>query len=253
MPISLINPFMTSAAPAAEVTRVVTVADVAASLNGKYFLISDVNGRVSVTLQVGRPEQTTIDFTGIDGISLNIGASPGKYLTAHSGNGAFAFWFNVNATQIDPMAGGYTMVEVSIANSDLSSDVASKLVAAAAANGFTDNGTVGSLAALITNDNGDFTDIDAGTSGAAVATTVQGITPGSDPGTAARNIFVPFVLSDTDVSIAMAIETALNTDGAWSVSRATATLDITDAGTGPRVDAADVDTGFTIAVTTQGA
>lgn len=254
MPISIINPFMTSASPEAEVTEVIAVADVDASLNGKYFLIRDVAGSVSVTMRTGRTEATEIDFAGINAAALDTGTGNyAKYIVLESGSGTFAFWFNVEGTLVDPGVGGATAVEVALIASNNDAAVAAAFLAEAVSRGFADNGSAGTVAAIVTSAQGNYANPSDGLTGAALSVTTEGITPGANPGTAARNIFVTFALNDTDVAIATAIESALNTDGAWTVSRATATLTVTDAATGARVDAADVDTGFTISVTTQGA
>ena len=77
---------------------------------------------------------------------------------------------------------------------------------------------------------------------------------GSAPGVANRAIQVTVFTDDGATTVAECLRTELEADGAWSIAiRNSNVVTLTDAHDGQRTDAADVNTGFSISVTTQGA
>lgn len=69
---------------------------------------------------------------------------------------------------------------------------------------------------------------------------------------AGRTIVVSFVNGDSAATLATLLAAALTSDGAWSAVAVVDTVTITDALQGSRTDAANVDLGFAVSVTTQG-
>lgn len=76
---------------------------------------------------------------------------------------------------------------------------------------------------------------------------------GNDPApTGLTGVAIAVTTGDSAATIASAIQTALDALGGFGAAVSTDTVTVTNAVTGGTTDAADVDSGFTIAVTTQG-
>ena len=81
-----------------------------------------------------------------------------------------------------------------------------------------------------------------------------GVTGGSEPAHGGdRALEVGIDYNDANTAVGEALKLVIDADGAFGASRSSAIVTVTDAAVGERDDAADGDTGFTIAVNTQGA
>lgn len=237
---------------AAEETEVSCNADVAGNLHGKYFLNSDAIGLVSLQLNCGaRKQKLELDFAGVNGGMYAV-SGDGLHLFIDNGTGPSCYWFDTGTENVPSVSASF-FVPVVIDVLDSGNQIASTFLATAIANGFNDAGSAGGGVKLENTTAQFVTAPDVGNAGVGISVVVSGRDAAVDPGTATRNLLVNITDDDSAETIASALVDAIIADGIWSAAATLNIVRITELTTGPRVDAADVDTGFGISTITQGA
>jgi hypothetical protein len=239
-----------------ETQTVQAVADVSGSLHDTYFDLNDRNGPVRVwnSQAAGFPEISTVQTVADTANSLD-----GTYFILYDDVGSVGVWIDVGDSGTAAPAGATAadrQIEITtISTNDTADQVAAAIQLALdadskfAASVSTDTVTITNAA------NGNVTDIAAGDTGFTVATTQQGASVATAPAIPAsgRLVQVDIAINATANTIATAIGTAFAADAEISASVATNTVTLTDKHPGARTDIVDVDTGFTVATTQQGA
>lgn len=238
----------------AEVTQIDTTGH-GSNQHGKHFLISDANGRVSVTMDAGTASQSIqVSFDGMGEADFDTGGV-GYYLFIRHASGVAQIWFNSGAESAPDPTGFDSQIQVYVAGLADDQAIREAFETAVFPLGFTGGGSSGAISVLLDNS--------AGLRGASGNINVPspfslvmislGRDAAVDPGTADRNIMVSINNGESDSDLATTLASALSLDGAWTANPGSATVDVTDVATGARLDAADVSTGFAITVTQQGA
>jgi len=257
-----LNADLNSGTPAvAEKTTVIPVADVDGSLGSKYFTLNsggDVTAYYVWMIHAGRGESMSLDFTAITGGTLPVGAVPAAYFDITSATTTYRCWFSDGSTTA-PAVTTETLVPISFTGADADTVIAAAATTAIVTgtgdpdfSGFANGGTAVITGTLVTV--GNVTDpVDgAVTTGALIGTTTQGLAAATDPAPGGTGIPVVYAVNDAFSTIATKVKNAIDANGDFSAGEE-GTITITAAATGPTTDAADVDTGFAIAVTVQGA
>lgn len=244
-------------AAVAERTSIQCVDDVDGSLNGKYFVIFNALGSVAVWLNNGATlkEQTQIAFTSY--ATSYIVDGPGYYVLLENGAGeTHCFWFQVNLRPetTEPELGGSVIYHrVDLLGTDDPYYVSLAAQAAIYAAGW--NVSWNGFSSLLIEDMSPGPRIDAsGTIPDTISIIQQGDTSyASAPEGFGATVEISFANNASAGALAYAMATALAATGYFTGDYSGAVAIIEDASTGARDDAYDVDTGFTITVTRQGA
>lgn len=237
-----------------ETTEVQTLADASGSLAGKYFDLEDRNGAVRVWLN------TTAGVPEISQVVVNTAASiNGKYFDLYDDVGAVRVWIDENNTGTPPATpGGGRLLEIDVSATPSVADITNAIQAAldadskfSATDDDTDTVTITASAAgtrtdISEPDTATYFTVSVDQQG--TASTTAPATPGGG-----RLVEATIALNATANAIATAISTAFASDAEITASAATDTVTLTNKHPGTRTDAADVDTGFTITTTQQGA
>ena len=157
----------------------------------------------------------------------------------------------------DPAPGGRTGLKAEIVEDDVAIDVAEALKVVIDANSSFSASRANAVVTITDATQGAVTDavnIDAGVT---INVTQQGqdyVAPTytTDPIGTGTGIQIDIVENDNATSVAIAIESAINGTAGFSASRIGDTVTVENDVAGVATDAADVDSGFTIAVATQG-
>ena len=234
-----------------EITQIATTDDVAGSLHGKYFLISDASGRVSMTMDGGAlTEMTSIDVTGVDATSLSTG-DVGKYFLLSLPSGTVCFWFYVGQ-ETAPSVSATTFIQVNVSPGDSDAIVSSILRLRMVDAGFADVGGTDPTFNVTAPTGAVAAPPSSGTSGIALTVQESGQNAAANPGVAARNIMLNVMATTLAADVAIVIRDAANLDGAWTATSSTDIATLTDVSNGARLDAAAGTSGFTISIIQQG-
>lgn len=231
----------------AEVTTVDPIDNVAGALHNKHFTINRAGAQVAVVIDCGgKKETTTIDFTGLSGTNFSTDGA-GKSINFSGESGLCRVWFNTG-NETDPGGGGVSFEADIDITDDASAIVATVSSIVGSQIDFSVNGAVITLTAKTAGARTDAADVDTG---ALITVTQQGrdaITPIGGM----TNIAVSIPDSRLADNIVDDIIAATNGQG-WTVTKpSSGRARFVDSVAGARTDAADVDTGFTVAVATQG-
>ncbi len=241
----------------AEVTSITAIADVDGALGETSFSMETAaSAQFYVWLSHdGRSESMTLDFTGITGATLPTGAVAAAYFDIDSTTALYRLWFSDGSTTV-PAAGGRVLTPVSFTGGDADTVVAGSVITALSGAdadfaGFAGTPSItGTLAAV-----GNVTDpVDgAVTTGAALSSTTQGVAAAeTDPAAEGTGLEAAYTVGDTAADVATAVRLAIDANGSWDAEGAGNPFNVTHIPVGAALDTVDVDTGFTISVTTQG-
>ena len=246
-----------------EITSVGPNADISGSLAGTSFHINTAgDGTLNYVFFThdGLGESISLDFIGIDGAALAIGAVPAAFFDIDSTTTAYRIWF-ADGTTTMPAAGGRTLVASAFTGADTDIVVAGKLVTALVVTsgdadfaGFVNGGTAivtGTLGSV-----GNVTDPVDGTTatGATIASTTQGAAVDESdpaPGGGRIGIEVAYAVNDGAVTLGGLIQTALDSAEGYAAEGNDPVLVVNDS-IGVTTNSVDVDTGFAISTTQEG-
>lgn len=241
-----------------EITRVQCVADTNSSLHNTHFLISGANNdRIGVVMNCGGiKERTRFDFTingGIDFATLG----EGKAIIISNATDRIAFWGNTG-TETEPNLSAYSVtlyVQVSLDLPDSSAQVEYKF--ANALDTYFDVPTYGGGGYLVVEDEVEGEREDGTTSDGGILFTAtveqQGRDAAASPNEVARAIFVDIVENASAEDVAGVVAAAIGADSDFEASANLDTVTIECSTSGHRDDAADVNSGFTVIVESDGA
>lgn len=239
-----------------EVTSITAVADSDGDLGGTHFTMENTSAaQFYVWLSHdGRSESMSLDFTAITGATLPTGAVPAAYFDIDSTTALYRLWFSDGSTTV-PAAGGRVLTPVAFTGADADTVIAGSVITAltgadADFAGFAGTPVItGTLVAI-----GNVTDpVDgAVTTGASLSSTVQGLAVSeTDPAAEGTGTEVPYTVGDSAVTVSGLVRDAIALLGDFGAEGGNP-FNMTHATAGTANDAIDVDTGFTISVTTQG-
>jgi hypothetical protein len=246
-----------------ERTTVTPVAgDTGGSLGGKYFTVNSAGDATSYYAWLDHPglgESVSLDFTSAPASGYPTGAVAAAWFDVTSTTATYRFWFSDGATTPPAVttetliAIPFTGAEAAIATAAL---VVTALVTTSADADFAsivNGGTPIVTGTLVTA--GDVTDPVDGAiaTGATIASTTQGIAPATDPVGPGTSLPITYAIGDGVLTLATKIGSAITANLDFTASDAGGVTTINTVGTGVTTDSADVDTGFTIATTQQGA
>ena len=233
--------------------EVTTVECLAASTlsGGEYFTI---NSPADVQFafwyeKTGLPEISTVTCLGSSTLTT------GDYFTIHTTTTDYAVWYNVASGAGEPTVAGHTLVPVVVGAADADTVVATATAAAIhAVTGFT-SGAVDALVTITNDTLGAVTAIADNNTGFTVATTQEGVdTTGSAPTVAGATVTKIAVgtLADAD-AVATASQAIIDAEGTLTAATTDDLITISNSVIGVATDGVDVDTGFDIIITQQGA
>ena len=264
--IAEINASIGSMPAVAEVTDLTIPDDVDGSLGGTHFTLNSAGDATNYYVwfnHSGRAEAVSLDFTGVTGGTLPTGAVAAAFFDIDSTTGGYRVWFDDGSTTA-PAAGGRTLVPVSFTGGDTDTVIAAS-VDAALGGADADFIPLSAAAAVVSGSLasvGDVTDpVDGGVStGATIASTVQGVAAAVDPAPGGTGISVAYAIgeagSEIDNPTSLAISGAggdfTSESGTFTPGGSLGSVTVTNTATGSTTDAADVDSGVSVSVATQG-
>ncbi len=235
-----------------EITQIVTVADVSGSLHGKVFFVYDAGGKVGFYINNGAvKERSSISTSGKAGSDF-ITAGAGKYFVIYANTVKKAVWINTG-TETEPAVAGVTAgnyLDVNIDVLDGDEAIAGAILSTLTSVFFDDSSSSGTDVNVEDKVAIAEGHIGAGDSDLSVSLLANGRAAATAPGGYSRTIEIAGADDATADFLASAMDDIV--DSAWAIAAVGDTVTMTDSANGARLDAADVDTGFTITTTQQG-
>ena len=230
-----------------ETSTIICQADSGGSLSGKYFDMEDVTGLVRVWFDSGAgagvAEETSITTVADSGDSLD-----GKYFLIYDDVGSVEVWINTSGGSATAPGVGARAIEVAITTGDADTVVATAVQTAVNADSKFSATVLGSVVTIVDASVGtrvDAADVD---SGFTVLVTVPGVNASLEPTVTPPERALPVVFTEgaTADALATLLAAALTADASYTATATTDTVTVVDNHTGVRVEAVDVDTGWTI-------